>query len=314
MESIPEVSVLMPVAAARAYLAEAAASVLRQTLDDLELILIDDAGAPEEAAALAGAASDGRVKIIRSPGRGICDALNAGVEVAAGRFLCRCDADDRFPPERLVRQAAWLAEHPEFGAVCGGVQNMSSRGRFIADLHATAAAGEITDELRRGITRTHSCTFLVRAVPFRQTCPFRRWFVTAEDIDFQLRLGERCRTWFDPAVAYHYRLHETSITHTQSAAAREFFEDAARRFQGQRLANALDDLDCGSPPAPPASGPPTKAASVEQNILQGAAWNEHRAGSKRRALLLGLRACLSRPGNPHAWKSLAALAFRRTRT
>lgn len=308
MADPPDVSVLMPVGAARRYLAEAASSVLRQTLANLELILIDDAGAAGEAARLAG--SDPRVKVISSPGSGICDALNAGVEMAGGRFLCRCDSDDVFPPDRLLLQTAWLTENQAFGAVCGGFQSMSSSGRTI-ETH-TDAPREITAELQRAQTPVHFGTYLVRAEIFRQTCPFRRWFVTAEDIDFQLRLGERCRIWFDSAISYQYRLHDASITHTQASAARVFFEAAARRFQQQRRSGAADDLDRGVPPPVPIdASAPTGAASVAQAILQGAAWKAHRSGRKRRALFLGFRACLAQPGNAAAWKSLAAMAFKR---
>jgi glycosyltransferase involved in cell wall biosynthesis len=307
----PIVSILMPVGGDRAFLREAAASVLQQTLSEVELIIIDDAGRPGESAALAGASRDGRVRVIANSGKGICDALNCGIAVAKGKFLARCDADDRYPPDRVARHVAFLESHDEFGAVCGGVHAMDHHGRFITDLHAGQPAQEITDELRERKTRCGLWAFTIRRELFATTGGFRRYFVTAEDIDFSLRLAERTRVWFDGELAYHYRLSNDSITHRQPTAARLFYEQTARRFAEQRREAGQDDLDLGRPPAPPASvDSPTTAAEVTAAMLIGAAWRMHHAGNKGRAVMLAVRACFIRPTSAMGWRSLGAVILK----
>ena len=52
--------------------------------------------------------------------------MNAALAESRGEWVCRCDADDLYPPGRLARQAVWLAEHPAFGAACGSFSTSRS--------------------------------------------------------------------------------------------------------------------------------------------------------------------------------------------
>ena len=89
-------------------------------------------------------------------------------------------------------------------------------------------------ELRNSVGRSHMCAYLFRTAIVRKLGGCRTFFVTAEDVDLQLRLSEITRIWYDPRPAYMYRLHDASITHVQKSAERTFFEQCARRFQEQR--------------------------------------------------------------------------------
>jgi hypothetical protein len=175
----------------------------------------------------------------------------------------------------------------------------------------------VTVELRAGTGRSHLCAYLLRTDVVRRVGGFRAYFVTAEDADFQYRLGEATRVWYEPTVAYHYRLHDASITHVQKSNDRAFFEQMARAFQQQRLANGQDDLQLGRAPAPPVApaadavaGAETSSAARIQRLLLGQAWSAHADGQRRRALSAGWRACLTRPQTLSAWRSLIALAVK----
>ncbi|MGD0462550.1 MAG: glycosyltransferase family 2 protein [Tepidisphaeraceae bacterium] len=311
----PQISVLMPVGAERSYLAMAARSVLEQSLGDLELMVIDDADGFDECARLTGAAADSRVRVISNrTGPGLANALNVALENCRGKIVCLCDADDLYPADRLARQARFLGEHPEYGAMAGGMETLTPKGTSIAWLHGEASDGEITAELRNAITRTSLCTYATRRETFLANAPFRNFFVTSPDIDFQLRLGERCRVWFDPAIVYRWRLHDTSMTHTQTNNRRAFYEATAKEFQKQRRARGYDDLEKGNPPTPPAgdsAGSALETRQQTQQMLMGASWREHRAGRKQKAIDLGFRAALARPTSLGAWKSVALLVLKR---
>ncbi|HZL34482.1 MAG TPA: glycosyltransferase family A protein [Tepidisphaeraceae bacterium] len=312
MSHSPAVSILLPVAHEREYLAAAAQSVLRQTLGDLELILIDDAGRTDELKDIAAGWNDGRVRVVACSGKGIADALNTGLSAASGSIWCRCDADDLYPPDRLARQVQFLAGHPEYGAVSGSMWAMTPAGKFLADMNGDLGTQDITDELRGGVARGSLCTWAVRMDLMRSVGEFRRYFITAEDIDLQFRIAERSRIFYDAHLAYHYRLHDTSTTHTQPNVRRIFFDGIAREFQRQRLATGADDLDRGCPPEPPpADAGVHTASSNTQLILMGASWEKHRQGRKGQALQLGWQACRLGPRSLAAWRSLGALAIKR---
>jgi glycosyltransferase involved in cell wall biosynthesis len=311
---MPLVSLIMPMRNAAPFVEAALRSILSERQADLEVIVVDD-GSTDGSADVVQRLNDPRVRIVPGPCKGISAAMNAGIAEAKGEFVCRCDADDLYPPGRLARQAAWLCEHPEFGAICGSFSTIARRGDPIADLDCGPVAQEVTAELAEGKTRTHLCTWLVRTALVRRAGGFRPWFATAEDLDLQLRLGNLCRVWYEPVVCLHYRLHDGSITHQQLTNQRLFYEHAARLFQHQRRQGRPDDLEQGDPPELPApeQSQATMAGHHMQDLLIGSAWREHRAGRKMQAVRAGWRACMARPSNPGAWKSLLAIAVRPAR-
>jgi glycosyltransferase involved in cell wall biosynthesis len=310
------VSVLMPMRNAGPFVRAALESVLAQDGADLEVVVIDDGSTDGSAAAVRGL-GDPRVRLLPGPCRGIAAAFNAALAEARGDLVVRCDADDLYPPGRLAWQVRWLAEHPEFGAVCGRFTTMTPQGEVVSELACGGeVAEEVTGELRAGATRTSLCTFAVRTPLLRQIGGCRPYFTTAEDIDLLLRLGEVARVWFEPRSWYFYRLHDASATHRQGNTLMEFYEQTARAFAAQRRAGRPDDLERGCPPAVPAGGAGGRYGSGKhlQGMLLARAWAEHAGGRRLRALRTGLRACLAWPWSLGAWKSLAALAYKRQRT
>jgi glycosyltransferase involved in cell wall biosynthesis len=313
---MPLITVLIPMRNAEPYVQAAVRSVLAQDGVELEVIVIDD-GSTDRSAQIVRAIGDERLRIIPGPQRGIAAAFNAGLAEARGEMLARCDADDLYPPLRLQRQVRWLGEHPDFGAVCGAYSTITESGEHVADYRTLERAADVTDELRRGLGRSHMCAYLFRTQVLRAIGGCREWFVTSEDADLQYRLAEATRVWYDPQPAYLYRLHGSSITHQQASAKRTFFERMAREFQQQRRAAGQDDLQRGTPPAPPAIPHDETGATrgrdpreQVQDLMLGRAWQEHAAGHKGRAIRTGLRAWWKRPGKPSAWRSVLALLFK----
>ncbi len=110
---MPLVSVLLPVRNAEATLGEALASLQAQSLEDHEVVAVDDGSSDGSAALLVAAARrDPRVRVERATGRGLVAALNQARRSARGRFVARMDADDRSDPQRLATQAQRLTEDP----------------------------------------------------------------------------------------------------------------------------------------------------------------------------------------------------------
>lgn len=313
---MPVASVVMPMRNAEAFVVPALISVLAEKEVDIEVLVIDDGsadGSRQRVLALA----DGRVRLADGPGRGIAACLNAGLALARGAFILRCDADDLYPPGRIRRQVGWLARHPGYAAVCGSFATIDGRGRLVADLVAGCGteAVDIDEELRQGRTRTHLCAFAMRAEAVRAVGGFRDYFESAEDLDFQFRLAEAGKIRYLPEGSYFYRLHGDSVTHRQGSRRRRFFEETARFFCRQRRAGGSDDLQRGRPPAaPPRSNASGEADEQIQGMLLGRAWRLHAQGHKGQAAVLGWRALAARPSCLGAWKSYAALLLRRPKT
>ena len=118
-ELVPRVSVVMPVYNGERFLAEAIESILTQTFSDFELIIVDDGSTDGSAEIIrAHAARDARIRVFQlGQNRGKADARNIGIDNARGDYITAMDCDDVSMPERLAKQADFLADNPEIGGV-----------------------------------------------------------------------------------------------------------------------------------------------------------------------------------------------------
>ena len=101
-DSAPLVSIVVPAYNAGAYLEECLASIGRQTLSDLEVLVVDDGSADETMAVAQGFADrDSRFRVFSTPNRGVSAARNLGIDNARGRYLSFVDSDDILHPRAL---------------------------------------------------------------------------------------------------------------------------------------------------------------------------------------------------------------------
>jgi len=126
MRDTPKVSIVCAFLNGAAFIAETVESVLAQTVQDFELILVDDGSTdPSREMAKAWAAErPGQVRYLEHPGhqnRGLSASRNLGIAAATGHYVAFVDADDVWTPTKLAEQLAILEAHPEAAMVCGVV-------------------------------------------------------------------------------------------------------------------------------------------------------------------------------------------------
>lgn len=123
MPDSPLISVIMPVHNAGEYLPLAVESVLRQSYQNLELIIVDDHSTDNAVEKLT--VSDERVKLVSSSNYGVVHAMHHGAKLAQGDFIARMDADDEALPQRLAVQFEYLQQKPDIGIVASQVEIFS---------------------------------------------------------------------------------------------------------------------------------------------------------------------------------------------
>jgi glycosyltransferase involved in cell wall biosynthesis len=204
----PIVTVLLPVYNSERFLREAVESILAQTLESFELLIVDD-GSTDGTEAICRSFSDPRVRVLRyEKNAGVIFALNAGIDLITTKYVARMDADDVSLPDRLARQVAFLESRPDIAAC----------GCWLVEL----VDGRLRDVMRRP-NGAYLRQTAWRPVPMYTPClktevlrelRYRPEFVHAEDYDLQLRLCRGHRVDNVPAVLYRYRIHQASDTHT----------------------------------------------------------------------------------------------------
>jgi glycosyltransferase involved in cell wall biosynthesis len=125
----PLVSVLLAVSNGERYLRAALESVLRQTVSDFELLVVDD-GSTDGTPAILDGIEDGRVRVFRHDDRqGLAASLNRGLDEARARYVARLDADDVAFPRRLERQLQRMVSGSPVAVVGSAVLELDAAGR-----------------------------------------------------------------------------------------------------------------------------------------------------------------------------------------
>ncbi len=121
----PLVSTVIAVYDGERFLAEAIDSVLAQTYEPVEVIVVDD-GSADGSAGIASAYK--QIRYIFQPHCGHPAALNAGIEASTGEFIAFLDADDLWMSEKLNLQIPYLMEHPDVGYTMALLRNFVEPG------------------------------------------------------------------------------------------------------------------------------------------------------------------------------------------
>jgi glycosyltransferase involved in cell wall biosynthesis len=127
----PSVTVLMSVYNGEEYLDAAVESILRQTYEDFEFLIIDDASTDESRSCLlTWAEKDDRIRLVlKDVNEGLGQALHDGVNMAQAPLIARMDGDDVAMPDRLEKQVAYFDEHPEADILGSWAVDIDEEGR-----------------------------------------------------------------------------------------------------------------------------------------------------------------------------------------
>ena len=220
----PAVSVVIPAYNRAATIAAAIASVLRQTWEDFELIVVDD-GSTDGTLAAAAAITDPRLRLVPAPRNlGAAGARNLGVAEARGAWIAFQDSDDEWLPEKLEKQMARLAAPAPgggdwVGAYCGlltvGALDARAGERtrltYTPDPAITAVEGDILAPLlEKNLISTQ--TLVVRRDLFLALGRFDEETTPIEDWDFVIRLAAEGPVAFVDEPLVHQRFSPNSIT------------------------------------------------------------------------------------------------------
>ncbi len=227
----PLVSVVIPTYNRSAFLVEAVESVLAQTWEDLEIVVVDD-GSTDSTQECVRKYKD-KVRYLRKENGGPASARNVGVRLARGVYVSFLDSDDQCYPERIELQTDYLESHPEFAMVYSARSWMDADGQPLgvsSDGRHHLPAGEIFLDLFRANYVGSASAVQLRKCCFEKVGFFSESCVPCEDYDLWLRIASEYRIGSLNVPLFRYRLHESGL-----------HQNLRRRYSGYMttLTNAL---------------------------------------------------------------------------
>lgn len=234
----------MPCFNGEVFLAEAIDSVLGQTFQDFELIVVDDGSTDRSAEILDGYRN--RIRVIRQQNRGVSAARNAGIRESRGELIGFLDADDYWDPGFLDQMAKGMADPRTAIAYCGWQIVGSVQGKpFVPPDYET---GDKMHHLLRFASLWPIHAILIRRSLMPEGLPFNPAYPACEDYDLWLRIASFHPIQLVPKVLAFYRKHgPANATSDQARVARynllvkqRFFRDfpALRRTMPWRKRRA----------------------------------------------------------------------------
>lgn len=224
MAQAPIFSVIIPTYERPAFLAEAIDSVLGQTVQDFEVLVVDDGSSVPVAVP-----DDPRVRLIRRELRGgAAVARNTGLAHAQGRFVCFLDDDDLYAPDRLAVVVEHLDRVPLVITWTRFLDGSPSPGRILE--------GDVSGEVLDGLIPQLGTVTVRRDL----VVPFDAASVGAEDVEWWLRQSRVCPVATVPQFVHLMRRHQ---------GPRDGYETAVRVDRNLQLLERYEEYFEGHPVA-----------------------------------------------------------------
>lgn len=232
-----KVSVIIPAYNAMVYLPETMKSVLKQTYDDFEVIVVND-GSSDQTEQWVSQITDPRVRLICQRNQGSSAARNTGINQARGEYIAFLDADDLWEPTKLEKQVHCLEQDPEAGLVYTWTALIDEKGESRGKVIANYAEGNVWKTLIE-------CNILeCGSTPMIRRCCFESVGV------FDINLGSLCddwEMWIRIASRYSFKVVKEPLVyyraHSNSTSKNwELMEQAYSKTIEKVFSSAQSDL------------------------------------------------------------------------
>jgi glycosyltransferase involved in cell wall biosynthesis len=227
-----------------AYLAEAVQSILDQTFDHFEFIIVND-GSTEPVEDILATFSDPRIRFVSQENMGLTRALNRGLILAEGEYVARMDADDVSVPTRLESQVRELASNQNIDLVGCFFDVVDNRGVLIE--HKEPFVDPLYRLWRLQFHNNYGHgSVMLRKTAVIQAGMYDESLRYAQDYDLWSRLSTKSNTRMIPEALYRYRLVDTG----EQASVRNYATQLATAIRisnrNIKLCNPkITDEDCG---------------------------------------------------------------------
>ena len=185
----PTISIIMPVYNAELYLEEAIESILNQTFEDFEFIIIDDGSTDNSLKIIQQCSTkDNRIICISRENKGIIDSVNEGLDRSSGSYIARMDADDISYPDRLKKQYNFMIEH-DFDISGGDYITIDQDGVFQNSHHVAKEDFEILLTMASNVPFAHPSVMIKKSFLVKHNLAYGAFgHKLADDLDLWINM------------------------------------------------------------------------------------------------------------------------------
>ena len=246
LKVMPKFSIVVPIYNAETYIRDCVESLQDQTLEDIEIILVDD-GSPDNCGGIIDgyADNDGRIRVIHKPNGGVSAARNDGLAIATGEYVLFCDSDDMMEPdacENLYETGKKYDADVVVGDVYQVVNGEKKYAQFFAEDFYTEDRQVLDDLVRVDFSRKYCHSVPKNGPAFGYGGPWnkavKKEFLDRTGIRFDVSLkgifddilytaclyAEAKGVAYITVPVYDYRILKGSVTHSYKAAILEINE------------------------------------------------------------------------------------------
>lgn len=213
MESV---SIIMAVYNAEKYLTESIRSVLVQSYEDYEFIIVDDGSTDDSLSIIKKFAKENiKIKYFTIPHSGLAKALNFGCGKSINTYIARIDADDVWMPNKLETQIDFLRQHPEISLLGSSATCINQNGHSIYckgfNHGKEMRHEEIVNKLLRYNVFCHSSVIFKRDV-FEKAGKYDESFFSSMDYDLWIRIAKQHQTFILSNKLIQYRFSDDMMS------------------------------------------------------------------------------------------------------
>jgi glycosyltransferase involved in cell wall biosynthesis len=202
---MPIISVIIPAYNAEKTIKETIQSVLNQTWQDFELLIIND-GSQDATLEVIESIQDPRIKIFSYPNAGSSASRNRGIAIAKGEYISFIDADDLWTADKLEAQYKALQENSQAAVAYSWTDHIDESGQFLRSGPQQSFTGDVYARLLLEDFIGNGSNPLIRAQAFAEVGDFDESLAHSEDWDLWLRLAARYHFVAVPSPQILYRM------------------------------------------------------------------------------------------------------------
>jgi glycosyltransferase involved in cell wall biosynthesis len=214
-----KISVVIPTYKRANIIRRAIDSVLKQTFQDFEIIVVDDCS-NDNTEQVVKAIQDRRIIYIKhTTNKGGCAARNTGIKAAGGEYIAFLDSDDEWLPKKLERQYARFQElDTNVGVVYCGMHQIDDKGALLRDI-LPVKQGQLLEDLLIGNCVGSFSVVMIRKIFLEKVGYLDESLPSCQDWDLYLRLSKFSEFYYVKDVLINYYIHNDSHRITKKRAA-----------------------------------------------------------------------------------------------